>query len=190
MLTVGPGRVVAGTRVEARELVAVDGSRVRVPASVRFVHLQFRRFAGCPVCNLHLRAFARRHAELDALGVQEVVVFHSTVRELRPQVAGWPFAVVADPDQELYIAFGVESSPRALLHPRAWPAIARGIANSLVDVVRGRRPAPPLNPRGGRYGLPADVLLAPDGLVVAAKYGAHVDDNWSVDDVLALVPEE
>jgi len=33
----------------------------RIPEPDGLVHLQFRRFAGCPVCNLHLRSFASRH---------------------------------------------------------------------------------------------------------------------------------
>jgi hypothetical protein len=49
-----------------------------------------------------------------------------------------------------------------------------------------RRPAPPAHPEGGRLGLPADFLIAPDGRVLAEKYGAHVDDQWSVDELLTL----
>ena len=43
-----------------------------------------------------------------------------------------------------------------------------------------------LSPHGGRLGLPADFLIAPDGRVMAAKYGEHADDQWSVDEMLAL----
>jgi hypothetical protein len=32
-------------------------------------------------------------------------------------------------------------------------------------------------------------LIAPDGRVVACKYGAHADDQWSVDDLLALAAQ-
>jgi hypothetical protein len=45
---------------------------------------------------------------------------------------------------------------------------------------------PPLFPEGGRYGLPADFLVSPDGIVLAAHYGMHADDQWSVDTVLSL----
>jgi hypothetical protein len=33
-------------------------------------------------------------------------------------------------------------------------------------------------------GLPADFLIAPDGRVRTCKYGAHADDQWSVDELL------
>lgn len=45
-------------------------------------------------------------------------------------------------------------------------------------------PLPPVRPHGGSFGLPGDFLIAPDGRILAAKYGEHADDQWSVDEVL------
>jgi hypothetical protein len=174
--------------MEPRQLVAVSGARVPLPDPDRLVHLQFRRFAGCPVCNLHLRTVVTRHDEIRAAGVREVVVFHSSAAELRDHVADLPFDVVADPEKVLYREFGVESAPRALLHPKAWPAIALAVARAVPDVLRKRSPAPPARPAGGRFGLPGDFLIAPDGRVLASKLGRHVYDQWSVDELLGLVP--
>jgi peroxiredoxin len=154
------------------------------------VHLQFRRFAGCPICNLHLRSVVRRHDEIVAAGVREVVVFHSGADELGENAEGLPFAVIADPDKRLYAEFGVESSARSLLDPRVWPTIVRAVARSTVRIIRRQDRAPSLRPTGGRYGLPGDFLIGPDGRVLAAKYGAHADDQWSVDELLALVRAE
>ncbi len=179
-------RIQTGARIVPRELVTVCSERVWVADPRRLVHLQFRRFAGCPVCNLHLHSFVKREAELAAASIREVVIFHSTTEELLPYAMGLPFAVVADPDKLLYVEFGVESSLRALLDPRAWLAIARGILWSLVEIGRGRESAPALQPHGGRFGLPADFLIASDGRVLACKYGSHAYDQWSVDEVLAL----
>jgi len=172
--------------VPVRQLVAVRGGPVRLPDPDRLTHLQFRRFAGCPVCNLHLRSFVARHQEVDAAGVREVVVFHSPAAELREHTADLPFDVVADPDKALYREFGVESAPRALLHPKAWPAIVLAIATMLPDVLRKRSPAPARKQEGGRLGLPADFLIAPDGAVLASHFGRHVYDQWSVDELLNL----
>lgn len=180
-------RLAPGAFVASRQLAAVSGEQVRIPDPGGLVHLQFRRFAGCPVCNLHLRAFVRRHEELRAGGAREVVVFHSPAEELREHVARLPFAVVADPDRRLYAEFGVEAAPRALLDPRAWPTVVRAVARSLVAVVRVRERPPAARPHGGRFGLPAEFLVASDGRVLACKYGEHVDDAWSVDDLLGLI---
>jgi hypothetical protein len=179
-------RVTVGERFAPRSLRAIGGATIAVPDGATLTHLQFRRFAGCPVCHVHLQSIVRRHAEIRAAGVTEVVLFHSTEADLLRHEAGLPFAVVADPDQRLYRALGVEPSPRALLDPRAWPAIVVGVVRGSWAMLRERAPMPPLRPLGGRFGLPADLLVAADGRVVAAHYGEHADDQWSVDDLLAL----
>lgn len=176
-----------GSRVRRRTLTTIHGDAISLPDRARLVHLQFRRFAGCPVCNLHLRSFAARHAEIAASGVFEVVVFHSSRDLLLQHAGGLPFAVIADPQKRLYAEFGVRSALRALLDPRAWPGIARAIGHAIVAVVRTGAPVPSLVPEGGRLGLPADFLIAPNGRVVASNHGRHVDDHWSVDELLARV---
>lgn len=180
------GQLRPGAGVSPRQVSDIAGNGVALPDPTRLVHLQFRRFAGCPACDLHLRGLARRHAEIEALGVREVVVFHSPADELRVHAGDLPFALIADPDQRLYREFGVESSWRALLAPAAWIPLARVLGRGLVSAVRDRRPMPPLRPAGGRFGLPADLLIGTDGRVLASKYGEHLDDQWSADDLIAL----
>lgn len=179
-------RIPAGAIVEPRELATIRAKAIPMPDQGRLVHLQFRRFAGCPVCNLHLRSFVQRHKEIEASSVQEVVVFHSTAEALMPHAGELPFAVIADPGKRLYKEFGVESGMRALLDPRAWIPILRGVFRSLRAVLHKQEAVPSINPGGGRFGLPADFLIAPDGRVLASKYGAHAYDQWSVDEVLTL----
>ena len=184
-----PGALSVGDILTKRVLTDVSGQPVGIPDSRDLLHLQFRRFAGCPVCTLHLGSFVRRHHDLARAGIREVVFFHSTADELRPFTTHLPFPVIADPDKRLYRAFAVESSPRALLDPRAWGAIVKGLARSASAVIRGKEPVPSLTPAGGRFGLPADFLIAPDGRVLARKYGCHADDQWSVEEVIAHARE-
>ncbi|MFJ4535267.1 peroxiredoxin-like family protein [Streptomyces tibetensis] len=176
-----PGSAVAG-----RHMATVSGAPVAVPDPERLVHLQFRRFAGCPVCHLHLRSVVRRHAEIEAAGVREVVVFHSPAEELRRHTEDLPFAVVADPDKRLYAEFGVESAPRALLDPRAWGPVIAAVVRGGWQVVRGRERLPAADQPGGRLGLPADFLIGTDGRVLAVKYGEHAYDQWPVDELVHL----
>ena len=70
-------RLATGAAIEPIELIAREGAPVPVPGPRR-VHLQFRRFAGCPICGSHLHAFAERHAEIAAAGVTDVAFFHSS----------------------------------------------------------------------------------------------------------------
>jgi len=166
-------------------LTPVIGAPVPVPDPDRLIHLQFRRFAGCPVCNLHVRSLVKRRAEIEAAGIREVLVFHSPADELREHVADLPFAVIADPAKRLYAEYGVEAGLRSLLHPGVWLPIIRAVLRSSVAIVRGRERGPAGRPVGGRLGLPADFLIAPDGAIVARKYGTHAYDQWSVDGLLA-----
>ena len=179
-------RIAVGDQVEPLELMTISGQRIGVPAPDRPTHLQFRRFAGCPVCDLHLSTFSRRHGEIDRAGIREIVLFHSSTVALRPYAEDLPFPVVADPEKRLYAQFGVEADSRALRDPRAWRYILQGVLRSLLRVLRGRQAMPPISPDGGSFGLPADFLIGTDGTLLACKYGEHAYDQWSVDDLLEL----
>jgi peroxiredoxin len=167
----------AGAVISARELVTIRSERIQLPDPAGVVHLQFRRYAGCPFCDLHLRSILQRHQELVAAGIREVVVFQSSSAELLAQRGDVPFAVVADPTRRLYAAFGVGSSPRAVLDRSAWLAGVRAVTSRCPLLPASRQQA---------LGLPADFLVAADGHVLACKYGVHAYDQWSVDDLLQL----
>jgi peroxiredoxin len=171
-----------GDKITARTLTTVEGGGVSLPAIDGLVHLQFRRFAGCPICNLHMHEVAARHDEITKTGVTEVVVFHSSADRLRRYLADLPFAVVADPDRELYDEFGVHNSIRGMLNRDVARAVGRGVRRTRS----ARSLAGALGPTENHLGMPADFLIAPDGAVVARKYGGHADDQWSVDELLRL----
>jgi peroxiredoxin len=169
-----------GDMVQRRDLMTIHGKAVRIPDSGRLTHLQFRRYAGCPACNVHLRSIARRHDELVAADIREVVVFHSKRETMLNFQGELPFAAIADPENKLYAEFGVGTmSPLSAFDPRSWRAVYRALTRS--PSLRGAIG------RGEQHmGLPADFLIGADGVILAPKYGAYVDDHWSVDDLLAL----
>jgi AhpC/TSA family len=152
---------------------------MQIPEPERLVHLQFRRYAGCPICNMHLRSITQHHDEILAAGIREVVVFHSSAETMLGFQGELPFAAIPDPNKELYAEFGVGSSLKAVLNPRA--PLAGFRARSVVHSVRGA-----MGIGEKHLGLPADFLIGPDGLVLAAKYGKHASDQWSVDELLEL----
>jgi peroxiredoxin len=171
----------AGDVLSRHQLETIHAEPVQIPDGERVVHLQFRRYSGCPVCNLHLRSIAERHHDVVAAGIREVVVFHSKAETMLEFQGQLPFAAVADPEKKLYAEFGVEKkmSPLAALNPRSWRAAGRALTR-----------APSLRGATGKgeehMGLPADFLIAPDGRILAANYGRYVDDQWSVDELLDL----
>ena len=168
----------AGDTFPLTRLQNIHGSEVIIPdTQAHWVHLQFRRFAGCPICNLHLHSFVTRYAQIHAAGIREVVVFHSPNSSLLPFQGAFPFDVIGDPEKKLYRQFGVETSIYAILNPGAWPAMFEGHA---------LKERPSGDPEGGPLGLPADILISSDGTVVASHYGKHAYDQWSVDELLAM----
>jgi peroxiredoxin len=173
-----PARLQPGAPIAPFALTTLRGERVEVPdLRGRLVHLQFRRFAGCPVCNLHLHEVAARIDEITAAGIVEVALFYSTAEEMLPYQHDLPFHVAVDPDRALYGRFGVVSSVASILSPGAWSAMARGMMKM--------GPAAITQGSGGHLGLPGDFLVGADGVLIVAKYGAHADDQWSVDELLA-----
>ncbi len=169
-----------GDFVRQLELMTIHGNPVRIPDTERLMHLQFRRYAGCPACNVHLRSIARRHDDVLAAGIREVVVFHSKRETMLEFQGELPFAAIADPEKKLYAEFGVgKMSPLSAFDPRSWRAVYRALTRS--PNLRGA-----MGKGEEHMGLPADFLIGSDGVILAAKYGAYVDDHWSVDELLAL----
>jgi len=173
-------KVYAGDVLKPRALLSIHGEPVPIPDRDALVHLQFRRYAGCPVCNLHMRSISRRYDEILEAGIREVVVFHSRVETMLELQGLLPFAAIADPEKKLYAEFGVEKmSPWMALNPRSWMAAGRALTQATS--LRGA------TGKGEEHlGLPAEFLIRSDGHVLAAKYGEVADDHWSVDELLAL----
>ena len=166
------------------ELATTSGQQVTIPDPAGdYIHLQLRRFAGCPICNLHLRSIVARYDEIRSQGIREVVVFHSTAAELTKFEAELPFPLIADPERELYRRLGVERGPSSLVSMRALRAAIAGQTAALTKRST-MRAFGPIKPTGGRLGLPADFLIAPDGRIAALKYGQHAYDQWTVDELL------
>jgi len=155
---------------------AVSGKELNVPNSGLPTHLQFRRFVGCPICNTHIGQMIKRAEEIKSAGIHEVIIFHSREVEMQPLQQGVPFDLVADAEKLYYKEFGVESSLAFFLNREAIAAAIRGILRGKLS----------LKMTGGPLGLAADLLIEPNGLVRAAKYGRHAYDQWSVDELLEL----
>ena len=164
-----------GDFVSARTLESVTGGSIKLPDPNRLVHLQLRRFADCPICNTHIAQLRARAAEIEAAGIKEVIVFHSSARAIRSHQKDLPFLLVGDPNKALYKEFGVKASLR-FLSLQAMGAALRGVAHGHFG----------LRLAGGPAGLPGDFLIAPSGQIRAAKYGTHAYDQWSVDELIAL----
>jgi peroxiredoxin len=168
----------SGTVLPPLLLQTMRGDMIAIPTGgPEFLHLQFRRYAGCPICSTHLRGFTRRAEDIKAAGIREIVFFHSSADELNKHQTDLPFPAVPDPGKVHYRAFGIETSLLGVMHPKALWALAQGVFRGALG----------LNMENGPLGLPADFLVSPSGKVLAAKYGVHAYDQWEVDELLAAV---
>jgi peroxiredoxin len=164
-----------GDSFPASTLESVTGESIKLPDPNRLVHLQLRRFVDCPICNTHIAELRKRAGEIEAAGIKEVIVFHSSAKSIRSYQKDVPFALVGDPKKALYKEFGVETS-LGFLSPKALGAAVRGVAHGHFGVRLS----------GGPFGLPGEFLIAPSGQIKAAKYGTHAYDQWSADEVIAI----
>ena len=165
-----PGDIVPATTLES-----VTGESIKFPDPNRLVHLQLRRFVDCPICNTHIAEMRGRAREIEAAGIKEVIVFHSSAKSIRSYQKDLPFVLVGDPKKALYKEFGVETS-LGFMSLKALGAAMRGMVHGHFG----------LRLSGGPLGLPGDFLIAPSGQIKAAKYGTHAYDQWSVDELIAL----
>lgn len=167
------------SRVPVTSWRDVLGEVLQVPHPTLWTHLQFRRFAKCPICNLHVREFFRNHEKITQAGMQEVIIFQSKREQLVEQNGAQLHAgnihLVADPTRQLYQAFGVHKSLLSVAHPGAWWSTMKGVAQFGMHLPSSSE---------SMFGMPADFLVNPEGVIVAAHYGRHADDQWSVEELL------
>jgi hypothetical protein len=78
------GKIQVNDPIRPRELTMIQGEQITVPVPEFRTHLQFRRFAGCPGCNLHFRSIAKRHDEILGADLREVVLFYSSAQAMKP----------------------------------------------------------------------------------------------------------
>ena len=168
-----------GDKFPAMSLTTTKGKELSIPVpGARFTHVQFRRFSGCPICNTHIASLRTAADKLRGMGIHEVLFFHSTTSEVQSFHNDLPFDAIADPGKRFYRQVGAEKSYLATLYPSAlWAA--------LVSSIKGRFG---MKMTGGPFSLPAEFLVAPDGRILAAKYGLHAYDQWSVDEILKITP--
>ena len=110
-----------------------------------------------------------------------MIIFNSTRERILADLPDCPFTLIADPHRSLYAEFGVDQSVMAVLNPAVWLPALRGAMQFGVQVPRDDETS---------LGLPADFLIRNDGKIVAAHYGKHANDQWSVDELLTLARTE
>ncbi len=168
--------------IDAFSLTDINGKIVKIPQANKIVHLQFRRFSGCPFCSVHIGQLKKRKAEIDNSGAVEIILFYSEDKYIKDNLSGMPFTLVGDPKRVWYNKFGVERSIKAVINPFAWPYGMKGFVLKIGRILH-------MLPRKGEslVGLPAEFLIDSNGVLIEVKYGAHAYDQWTVDELLEKI---
>ncbi len=134
--------------------------------------LSFHRYAACPLCNLHIHELATEHGTLHAGGLSLLAIFKSGPERLADQYESRsvPFPIAADPEQKMYIAYGVESSVagmlKAFVHPRAMKAFFSGFMPGKIDA--------------STTTLPADFLIDEDLRIARVYYSDNITQHMPI----------
>jgi thioredoxin-dependent peroxiredoxin len=139
------------------------------------VLLSFFRNAACAVCNLRVHQLIQRHARYHAARLVVLTVFESPAEAIRQYVGKQdaPFAIIADPQAELYRLYEVETSHERVEASKTHP-ITGGVIQAAAEIGYALTPEPGSN----FFRMPADFLIDTQGIVQHAFYsdilGEHV----------------
>lgn len=163
----------------------VFGRQVDLSAySGRKLLLAFFRHAGCPFCNLRVHTLMKDYEKLRDAGMDMVFVFESMKRVIlrssfHQEIS--PIPLIADPERELYSAFGLEQdNVKAVLShlrsyiPTAIQAMKKGVPNYYM---KGEE---------AMSTLPAEFLIDENTVIRSLKYSTSLTDRMSMEEIHAF----
>lgn len=173
-------RRIPGEKAGSLKLPSITGNLVDTGTLAgRPYLLSFLRFASCPFCNLRVHELVRRYDEFGK-DFTIVAVFDSPLDNLMHHAAGHhaPFAIVADPDNRCYRAFGVEHSISGVFKGMflRMPTLLRGMLKGYI----------PTTIKGSMTTMPADFLIDRAGIIRTAHYGRDEGDHLPFDQIKAF----
>jgi thioredoxin-dependent peroxiredoxin len=139
----------------------------------------FERFVGCPVCNVHVHQLMQEYANLKAKGVELVVVYESSKENLLKfsTTEEIPFTLVADPNGDLYNAFGVSKSMGKVMKGIMFKG-GMSLAKQGKKNYKGK-----YENDGSMSRLTAEFLVGADGVITKAHYAKYLSDHISMDEI-------
>ena len=142
--------------------------------------LSFYRYASCPLCNLRVHRLIEQYPDFKSKGLHLLAFFQSPDKSIRKYVGrqGAPFPIIADPDHDVYRAYGVETS---------WPGFIKGSFRLMTLTTAARRGYFPGKMEGKKSLVPADFLIGPDLMVEKAYYGNDIADHMPIQEIMGTI---
>ncbi|MFM8312824.1 MAG: redoxin domain-containing protein [Deltaproteobacteria bacterium] len=144
----------------------------------KLVWLIFYRYPQCPLCNLHLKALARRMDKYHSQELEVVAVFESGPERFAGNTISHPgIRMLSDPNKELYRLFETDVSLKAVFRPSVvgtfFKAILSGNSQGPIDGELGQ--------------VPASFLIAEDGIIEKIYYGKTIADHIPFSEVESFI---
>ncbi|MDB5272944.1 MAG: alkyl hydroperoxide reductase/Thiol specific antioxidant/Mal allergen [Chitinophagaceae bacterium] len=143
------------------------------------VLLSFMRFAGCPVCNLRVHGLLKESKTLEQQNTKVVLVYESSKETMLEylQQEKYPVTFIADPENKLYKAYGVEKSLFGLLS-----SFFRG---AMGKIIKGEKLfAKKLAMDGSVLRMGADFIIDENGKIVTTHYSRFMGDDLPLNQIL------
>ena len=179
------GKLMPGSAAPVFTVLDMGGSQIDLRNYLgRHVLLSFYRYASCPLCNLRVHDLARKQLDWHARGLDMLAVFQSPADKMMRYVGNQhaPFPLIPDPDEQLYLLYGVGHSWGGFL--KAWATRLPEIGRSVVG--KGFLPGSVEN---GIHRIPADFIIDPLGRIGVAYYGRDIGDHLPVERIERLLSE-
>lgn len=143
--------------------------------------LSFYRFSGCPFCNLRVHRLLQVLPELEADGLSVIAFFQSPAESILAEVGRQqpPFPIIADPEKEVYAAYGIERSGAAVAR-----AAVRRMSDAAAALAKGFVPS---KANGELALIPADFLIDEELIIREAYYGADIGDHLPFERIRAFL---
>jgi len=160
------------------------------------VYLVLFRVAACPLCNLQTSRIKKQAAELKSAGLELVLVFESTMKEMKSYSG-----TQASADFNIYIDENKMAIYKDYQRVRSCPGSVLGRAScyhmcydckmfpAMPFVCKGCPPAvlsPMMMTPRGMLGMPVDVLIDEQGMISDINYGKVIGDHMPMDKVRAF----
>lgn len=143
------------------------------------VFLVFMRFAGCPVCHLHVHELLKNADRFKKKNIKVVLVYESSKSTMLDylQDEKFPFTFIADPENKLYKLYAIETSLGKLLS-----SLFKGM---LAKVMAGKKLfKKKITDDGKVTRMEAEFLIDETGKISIAHYAEFLGDKVQVNDFL------
>ncbi len=144
----------------------------------KLIWLIFYRYPQCPLCNLHLKALARRMEKYHSQELEVVAVFESGPEKFAVKNLPHPgIHMLSDPNKVLYRLFETDVSLKAVFRP--------SVVGNLFKAILSGNSQGPIDGELGQ--VPASFLIAEDGIIEKIYYGKTIADHIPFSEVESFI---